>query len=64
MPRYDYKCPACGKVVEIAHPADKPIIVCCDDCEEIMKKQIGEVGIAFKGSGFYSTDYKKPGGGK
>ncbi len=63
MPTYDYKCPNCGIIAEFIHKIDKPLIKICGHCmmhgkNALMEKQISKpLGIHFKGSGFYETDY-------
>lgn len=61
MPRYDYKCPKCGGVLELVHDMDEVRIVECVDCNVYMEKQISVPNIQFKGSGFYINDYKGKG---
>jgi putative FmdB family regulatory protein len=68
MPVYEYKCSKCGKVFEHKQSInDKPLTKCLESvCEEEIKGQ-GEVsriissnvGLVFKGSGFYLTDYAR-----
>ena len=67
MPTYKYQCQKCGhRFCEFQRIVDPPI----KDCPKCGKKgcveQIisGGSGLIFKGSGFYTTDYKrKPSGG-
>lgn len=61
MPTYDYKCESCGKVFEVFHGMTEEPKVVCESCNsEDTKKQISSgAGIIYKGSGFYTTDYKK-----
>lgn len=59
MPTYTYKCESCGyqydKLQSITSQPDTK----CPKCEGEVKRLIGAgVGIVFKGSGFYVTDYK------
>ncbi|CAN5900890.1 zinc ribbon domain-containing protein [soil metagenome] len=57
MPIYEYKCQN-GHVFDIMQKmADDPLKTCID-CEAPVKKLMHPVNISFKGSGFYSTDYK------
>lgn len=60
MPTYDYKCHKCYLVTSCAHSmTDKPTYVCPKCNFAPMVKMIsGGIGIHFKGSGFYETDYK------
>lgn len=58
MPIYDYKCGQCGVQLEISHSIlDDPKTVCPSCGAPALKRLISKnVGIAFKGSGFYVTD--------
>jgi putative FmdB family regulatory protein len=65
MPTYEYKCPKCGheyeriqKISDNTHPK-------CPKCGTKGERMIsGGVGVMFKGSGFYETDYKRAGQSK
>ena len=60
MPTYDYKCPKCQKFSEEFHKMYEECIKSCPDCYERMVKCIGGgIGLHFKGTGFYETDYKE-----
>ena len=60
MPTYEYKCTSCGHTFEaIQSMNDKPLSR-CPKCKSAVRRVInGGMGIIFKGSGFYTTDYKK-----
>lgn len=62
MPTYDYECTSCGHAFEhFQSMLDKPLRK-CPKCGAKLKRLIGSgSGIIFKGSGFYQTDYKRPG---
>ena len=62
MPHYDYECKKCGYRFEAFQKiSDKPISK-CPKCKSAVKRLISSgAGLIFKGSGFYSTDYKKAG---
>jgi putative FmdB family regulatory protein len=62
MPTYEYKCPA-GHVCEKFYPTmNSNRRVKCPTCGKMAERQIsGGVGLVFKGSGFYITDYKRAG---
>ena len=61
MPLYEYQCDACGARFErIQKFSDAPITV-CPTCGGAVRKLISSPAIQFKGSGFYITDYAKPG---
>jgi putative FmdB family regulatory protein len=56
MPTYEYRCKDCGHEFEAVQSfTDDPITV-CPTCGGTVKKRFGNVGISFKGSGFYKTD--------
>ena len=58
MPLYTYKCKNCGKVVEKFHKMSVDGAEKCEDCGSETLRVFLPTGIIFKGSGFYSTDYK------
>lgn len=59
MPTYDYKCPKCEKMSEIFHKMSDGLPVYCPECYDKMVKQFNAgIGVHFKGTGFYETDYK------
>ncbi len=63
MPTYGYRCSNCGHEFEIQQKmADKPLTA-CPKCQGKLTKILYPVGISFKGSGFYTTDYKSAGKG-
>ena len=58
MPIYSYKCKSCGEVFDKLVRAGGNGKVKCVECKSDMQRVFSPVGIIFKGSGFYSTDYK------
>ncbi len=57
MPVYQYQCKKCGYVVEKHQSfSDEPLKTCPNCGEDELRKKFGNVSVAFKGSGFYSTD--------
>lgn len=59
MPTYAYMCKTCGGY-DVSQPITaKPLSACpkCGGTE--IRKIFSNVGVQFKGSGFYSTDSKK-----
>jgi putative FmdB family regulatory protein len=58
MPLYTYKCKNCGKVIEKFHKMSANGAEKCEDCGAETLRVFLPTGIIFKGSGFYSTDYK------
>ena len=61
MPLYEYECESCGRRFErIQKFSDSPATE-CPTCGGPVKKLFSSPAIQFKGSGFYITDYAKPG---
>ncbi|MGI5921116.1 MAG: FmdB family zinc ribbon protein [Syntrophomonadaceae bacterium] len=60
MPVYDYKCSNCGRF-EQTQKITEPALTKCPTCGGPVKRLISKnVGIVFKGSGFYTTDHERP----
>lgn len=60
MPTYSYECRKCGRVTEVFHAMSANPRVKCPKCGGSCKRLLGTgVGLVFKGSGFYETDYKR-----
>ena len=59
MPTYEYKCKDCGhKFEQFQNMSDKPLKK-CPECGGKIERLIGiGGGLIFKGSGFYTTDYR------
>ena len=61
MPIYGYRCTNCGHQFEIQQRmSDDPLKV-CPKCQGKLTKVLYPTGVIFKGSGFYTTDYKASG---
>ncbi|MDH4129622.1 MAG: zinc ribbon domain-containing protein [Spirochaetota bacterium] len=60
MPTYDYKCEACDYEFEKFHAITADPIKECPECgeEKVNRMVSAGMGVIFKGSGFYSTDYR------
>jgi len=61
MPTYEYECKKCGKLSEAFQSIKAEPLKDCAHCnsKNTLKRLIGSgVGILFKGSGFYQTDYR------
>jgi putative FmdB family regulatory protein len=56
MPTYEYVCKSCGDRLEVQQRFTDDPLTECPTCEGPLRKVFGNVGIAFKGSGFYKTD--------
>ena len=63
MPVFDYQCRKCKHIFEREHPLGEDPRVKCPICRGPAKKLISNVGVVFKGSGFYCTDNRKNDGG-
>jgi putative FmdB family regulatory protein len=62
MPTYEYECQKCGHHFELFQSIKDAPQKTCPKCRGRVKRLLGTgAGIIFKGSGFYSTDYRKPG---
>jgi len=63
MPIYGYRCSQCGHELEVRQSmSDEPLRV-CPECSGALRKLLYPVGVQFKGSGFYTTDYRDGGSG-
>ena len=64
MPTYEYRCGNCGHELEAVQSfTDAPLSVCPSCGQEALRKLFGNVGVVFKGSGFYRNDSRKDGTG-
>jgi putative FmdB family regulatory protein len=61
MPTYGYRCGKCGHQFEIIQRISDEPLTTCPECQGKLSKMLYPVGISFKGSGFYTTDYKASG---
>ncbi|MDZ7359369.1 MAG: zinc ribbon domain-containing protein [candidate division KSB1 bacterium] len=65
MPIYLYHCDACDTNHEVLQKFSDVPMNACPDCGSAVKKLFTpEIGLSFKGSGFYITDYVRNGNGK
>jgi putative FmdB family regulatory protein len=60
MPTYEYRCRDCGEPLEVVQSFTDGPLTMCPACGGELRKVFQAVGIAFKGSGFYKTDSRKP----
>ena len=58
MPIYGYRCSNCGHQFEILQKMSDASLTSCPKCEGKLTKVIYPTGIIYKGSGYYTTDYK------
>jgi putative FmdB family regulatory protein len=61
MPLYEYLCGSCGRSFERIQKFSDPRVTECPACGGAVEKLPSSPAIQFKGSGFYITDYAKPG---
>ena len=60
MPTYDYVCDGCGHKFELFQSINDPLQRKCPKCKKMKLRRLFGTGAAvmFKGSGFYTTDYR------
>ena len=62
MPTYEYECKKCGHRFDVFQSITEPPKKRCPKCRGGVKRLLGTgAGIIFKGSGFYTTDYRSEG---
>ena len=59
MPTYEYRCKDCGEHLEVVQSFTDEALTECPNCAGSLRKVLGNIGITFKGSGFYKTDSRK-----
>lgn len=59
MPIYEYECEGCHKVHEVMQKFSDAPLAACPDCGKSVHKIMSRTSFALKGTGWYSTDYKK-----
>lgn len=62
MSTYSYKCDDCDHRFDHIQPMSSDPLKICPECgEEAVRRLISKgIGVIFKGSGFFATDYKSP----
>jgi putative FmdB family regulatory protein len=58
MPTYGYRCSKCGHELEVLQKITDPPLKTCPECGGELTKKVYAAGVIFKGSGYYTTDYK------
>jgi len=53
MPTYEYRCRDCGEDLEVYQSFTEDALTVCPKCGGSLRKLFGNVGISFKGTGFY-----------
>jgi len=61
MPTYEYECGECGEKCEFLQGISEGRKRKCPSCGKLkLKRLLGRgIGVIFKGTGFYETDYKR-----
>lgn len=63
MPTYQYACTDCGHELEAVQSFSDDSLTTCPECGGRLRKLFGNVGVVFKGSGFYRTDSRSSSSG-
>ncbi len=64
MPTYEYRCDSCDRNFDAVQSFHDDPLTACPTCGSPVRKVFGNVGIVFKGSGFYKTDSRNGGSAK
>jgi putative FmdB family regulatory protein len=64
VPTYEYRCESCEKNFDVVQSFHDDPLTSCPTCGSPVRKVFGNVGIVFKGSGFYKNDSRSGGSGK
>jgi putative FmdB family regulatory protein len=64
VPTYEYRCEHCDRTFDIVQSFHDDALTACPTCGNPVRKVFGNVGIVFKGSGFYKTDSRTGSGTK
>jgi putative FmdB family regulatory protein len=62
MPTYSYVCKACEHSFDLWQEFSAEPEKVCPECGGEIRKVFGQLGVSFKGSGFYRTDSRGAGG--
>lgn len=60
MPTYSYACTECDNRFDAVQSFSDAALTTCSKCNGRLRKLFGNVGVVFKGSGFYRTDSREP----
>jgi putative FmdB family regulatory protein len=63
MPTYSYVCKACEHSFDIWQEFSAKQETLCPECGGELRKVFGQLGVSFKGTGFYRTDSRNSGTG-
>lgn len=56
MPTYEYRCDHCEQTFDVFQSFADNALTACPTCGNPVRKVYGNVGVVFKGSGFYKND--------
>jgi len=59
LPTYDYRCSSCGHTFELRQTFAADPVTACPKCQHEVRRLFHAPAIIYKGSGFYTTDYKR-----
>ncbi|HYR17307.1 MAG TPA: FmdB family zinc ribbon protein [Mycobacterium sp.] len=59
MPTYSYACTECSNRFDAVQAFSDAALTTCPECNGRLRKLFGNVGVVFKGSGFYRTDSRE-----
>jgi putative FmdB family regulatory protein len=63
VPTYSYACTECGNRFDVVQAFSDAALTTCEKCAGRLRKLFGNVGVVFKGSGFYRTDSREASNG-
>jgi putative FmdB family regulatory protein len=61
VPTYAYACSSCGHRFDIYQAFTDDALTECPECGGSLRKEFGNIGVVFKGAGFYRNDARKAG---
>jgi len=56
VPTYSYACTSCDNAFDIVQSMSEDSLTECPKCHGRLRKLFNNVGVMFKGAGFYRTD--------
>jgi putative FmdB family regulatory protein len=59
VPTYSYACTECGNRFDAVQAFSDDALTTCEKCSGRLRKLFGNVGVVFKGSGFYRNDSRE-----
>jgi putative FmdB family regulatory protein len=59
VPTYSYACTECDNRFDVVQAFSDDALTSCEKCSGRLRKLFGNVGVVFKGSGFYRNDSRE-----